>query len=419
LAGNAEQKNRLNSAGNKNYTLFIFAILMFEVIVLCPGISQMNPFAVTPYFLSYQDFGFNSRLFVGTIFKMCSYYISSAALYCCILMIIIGMNAFVALTLGGIMRRSSHEQQERLSVFVLLFLASPFSLSFLFDAENFGRLDIYLVIITVVMMRIVKHKYLRWLIPVLSFTAVAIYQGYVMTYMPVMAVILVYECYKNKFRPASLLLCGSTFLSIITLSVYFQYFAPGFNFENARAVKEYLTPRTDYNLSEILIFTEYFINVVYSFSYQIQIVKSFAAPYTVNILIMTSPLIAVFIYLWTSAFRSTRDRFLKFVIFLCPASPLISLPIFIGNDWDRWISAIFISQFALAFYFLHEGFECVTQAAGKIRAFFAKHAMLFFAVLIFESSMVFSGARLLFFTLQQSAVNIFYEMLENAGGYFR
>jgi hypothetical protein len=235
-----------------------------------------------------------------------------------------------------------------------------------------------------------------------------------MTYMPIIAVILIYEFYKYRYKTANLFLCGSSFLIIIALSIYFQYFAPGFNFENAQAVVEQLAHRTDFELSEIMIFTEYFINVVYSFPYQIQIVKSFAVPYTLTVLIMTSPLIAVFGFLWSSAFKSARDRPAKFIIFLCIAVPLMSLPIFIGNDWDRWISAVFITQFALAFYFLNAGFECVVISANKIHAFFAKHTSLFIFVVLFLSAMMFSGARLLFFILQQSAVDIFYAMLEQA-----
>lgn len=414
MTSNSAKDNRLSSSNKQYYELFIFAVLMFQLVIICPGIRQMNPFAITPYFLSYQDFGFNSRLFIGTIFRLCSKYISSSAVYYSILIIIICMNALIASMLGRFIRRCSSEKADSAVVFLILFLSSPFSLSFLFDAENFGRLDTYLVIITLIMLLVVRRKYLRWLIPILCFAAVAIHQGYVMTYMPIIAVILIFECYKNRFKVANLLLCGSSFLIIFALSIYFQYFAPGFGFENAQAVVQYLAHRTDFELSEIMIFTEYFINVVFSFSYQVQIVKSFAVPYTVTILLMTSPLLAVFGFLWSSAFKLVRNKLEKFIIFLCMAAPLMSLPIFIGNDWDRWISAVFITQFALVFYFMNAGFEGVTESADKIRDFVAEHTMLFVIVVLFLSAMMFSGARLLFFVLQQSAVDIFYEMLEQA-----
>jgi hypothetical protein len=414
LIFNKQNNLRRDYNGKQNIEIFILAVLMFQFIVLCPGIEHLNPFAVTPYFLSYQDFGFNSRLFVGSIFKLFSEYISSSTIYYSIIVIIIFMNALVALTLGAAFRRSSIETSGSFQVFMILFLSSPFSLSFLFHGENFGRFDTYLIIITVIMMLIVRRKYLRWLIPILCFAAVAIYQGYVMLYMPVIAIILVYECYKNRFKLSSLFLCGSSFSIIIALSIYFQYSTPGFDFKNAQAVVDYLAHRTDFKLSEIMIFTEYFINVVDSFPYQIQIVKSFAVPYTVIVIAMTSPLIAVFGSLWSVAFKTAQDRFLKFIIFLCMAAPLMSLPIFIGNDWDRWISAVFITQFSLAFYFMYSGFECITISAAKISGYFTMHRALFLFICLFLAALLFSVSRFLFMLLQQSAAEIYYDMLEKA-----
>lgn len=414
MASNSAKNSSLSSSNKQYYELFIFAALMFQFMVLCPSIQQLNPFAITPYFLSYQDFGFNSRLFVGSIIKLFSEYISSSAIYYCIVIVIIGMNALVAATLGKVLRRSPADGLDSMKIFLFLFLSSPFSLSFLFYGENFGRFDTYLVIITVVMMLIVRRKYLRWLVPLLCVIAVAIYQGYIMLYMPVIAIILVYECYKNKFALSSLLLCGSSFVLVNALSIYCQYFTPRFDFKDAEAVVEYLAHRTDFKLSEIMIFTEYFINVVNSFSYQVQIVKAFALPYTVSVLIMTSPLIMVFISLWSLAFRTARDRFSRFIVLLCIVAPLMSLPTFIGNDWDRWISAVFITQFALSFYLMDSGFDCVSKSAEKISSYFTTHKMLLVFILIFLSVLMFSVSRFLFMILQQSVADIYYAMLEEA-----
>src|SRR5665647_832106 len=104
----------------KYYEVFIFAVLMFEFFYVCPFIHNMNEWTVTYYFLSYQDFGFNSRLLVGSIFNFFSDYISASTLYFCILSIIIAMNAFVAVVLGNVLRRSPKDRLNSLMVFLAL-----------------------------------------------------------------------------------------------------------------------------------------------------------------------------------------------------------------------------------------------------------------------------------------------------------
>ncbi|MPN04161.1 hypothetical protein SDC9_151397 [bioreactor metagenome] len=272
----------------------------------------------------------------------------------------------------------------------------------------------YLILITVLMVWIVRHKYLKWLIPGLCFAAIAIYQGYIMLYMPVIVIVLFYEFYKNKFKWNYLVLLVSTVGIGALLSVYFQYFTPGFGFQHAETVVEYLAARTDFKLSETMIFTEYYINVVDFFSYQIQIVKAFAVPYTICVLTMTLPVITVFVVVWVSAFLNAKDRASKFIILLCMVAPLMTVPIFIGNDWDRWISAVFITQFALAIYLMDSGFDCLLRAAGKISAYFVLHKTLFVFMLLYLSVFMFSLSRFLFAILQQSAADVYYAMLEEA-----
>ena len=380
----------------KYYEVFIFAVLMFEFFYVCPGIHNMNEWTVTNYFFSYQDLGFNSRFFIGSIFKIFFEYISASTLYYCIFFIIIITNAFAAIILGNVIRRSPKDRLDSLKVFLALFLASPFSLSFLFDNNNFGRLDTYLIIITGIMLLFIRHNHLKWLIPILCVIATSIHQGYFMTYMPIIAIVLIYECYKNRFKTSSMVLCGASFLLIIFSFVFFQFLAPNLDFKSAADVVKFLSHRTDLRLNEDLIFTEYFINADTWLSDIWQIIKTFAIPYGVCVPVITSPLIAVFFSLWSTAFKKADDKFAKFIVFLCMAAPVISIPLFVGPDWDRWISAIFIVQFLLVFYFLDAGFSCVVESAENIRVFFSKHLTLFIIILIFISLMIFSDVRILF-----------------------
>lgn len=385
------EKNN-NLAGKKKYEIFIFAILMFEFVVLCPSITNVNPWTFSYYYFSYQDLGFNSRFFIGSVFKIFSNYISTSALYLCIIVIIICVNAFVSVFLGNILRRCSRENVYSLEMFLILFLASPVSLSFLFIANNFGRLDMYLIVFTIVMILLLRDRILKWFIPFLSIIAIATHQGYLLTYMPVIIILLIYNIYKGKLQKRHLFLCLTTCLAGIASFVYFQFFTPELSFKNASDVVAFLSGRTDYVISSEVIYIEYFANVDTWFSTAIELLKNFALKYGLCMFVLTAPLITIFLTLWIIAYKTAGDKFSKFIVFLCAVAPVASLPLFIGNDWDRWIPAVFLTQFLLVFSFFDAEFKCVTKSAAKIYTFFHNHLMLFIVVVLYLSSFIFSDA---------------------------
>lgn len=395
----------------KHYEIFIFAILMLEFVILCPGIKDVNSWAFSYYFLSYQDLGFNSRLLIGSVFKLFSDYISLSGLYWCIIFIATGMNAFVAVILGKVLRRSTTDKIESLEVFIALFLASPVSLSFLFGFNNFGRLDMYLIIFTIMMMICLKNRILKWFIPLLCIFAMATHQGYFLLYFPAIMIMLIYELYKNKFSKTYLLLCLATIITAVTSFLYFQFLIPELNFKNAADVVSFLSHRTDYAISLDVIYIEYFANIDTWFFVAIELLKAFAFPYGLCMLVATAPLIIIFLLLWRHACKKADDKFSKLIILLCITAPAFSLPLFIGNDWDRWIPAIFLTQFMLLFYFFDSGFFCVVESAKKIHAFFHIHYLIFLIVIICLASFIFSDTVFLIFYFMQKVLVFFSETL--------
>ena len=372
---------------------------MFELVVLQPGINNIDSYVVTFYFLSYDVMGLNPRLFIGSVFKIFAEYISTETLYRCIFIIHICLNGLVALVLGRVLRRSSEGKLNSLAIFLLLFLSSPFSLSFLFNNGNFGYLDLYFVIITVVMVVFIRNKYLKWLIPALCVIAEAINSGWFLLYMPAVAIILMYESYNNKYIKSSAALCIASFLTALISLIVFQFLPHRINFATPEDVVRFVQHRTDYPLDSDIILTNFFLNVRTYFYDSIQAVLSFALPYSICVLIMTSPLIVVFIALWLQAYKKAKDKFSKLIVLLCMASPIVAISLFFNLDWDRWISAIFLVQFLLVFYFLDSDFPCVVEAAENIKLYFKKHMFLFVFIIGYMSLMVFSFGRVFLYSL--------------------
>ena len=61
--------------------------------------------------------------------------------------------------------------------------------------------------------------------------------------------------------------------------------------------------------------------------------------------------LSVCIAVWITAYKSQTDKFKKLVLFFCIISPLITLPIFLYNDWEKYIGGICITQLLLLCYF--------------------------------------------------------------------
>ena len=390
----ANEVPRLKTDGNKYYELFIFSVLMFEFEMFCPEIQHLNPWLTTPYFMSYQDFGLNARVVIGTVFRLFTEYISAKTLYYTIIATIVCMNALAAITFGKIMRRSSEDRRKSLFIFLILFLVCPFSFSYMFYGDNFGVFDIYLVIINFVIMHIVRYKKLRWLIPALCLIAVAIHQGYVMMYMPAVLVILVYETVNNRFKKSDIILFLLTTFAVGSASLYFQFFTPELGFGSSQAVVDFLEQRTDLNLLSDMIFVEYFINVNYWAADGITIVKGFAFKYSAVVISAIFPVILVLLSLWLVAYKNAKSFKEKMTPLLCLLCPLATLPMFVlGMDWDRWLSAVFISQFMLVFYLLDSGFDCVVNSAKKIKEYLCTYKVVLLAIILYMSFSMFSQVR--------------------------
>ena len=139
------------------YELVIFAFLVIQLLVTIPMPHQMNYWTVTSYFMSYEDFGFGSRMLIGSVFKLLFPFLSVKALYTAILVTLLCLMLFTAVVLGSAIRRSG-DAMKAVIILAAVYLASPASIAHLFGWRNYGRFDIYLIIIAVSCLYLVNTK---------------------------------------------------------------------------------------------------------------------------------------------------------------------------------------------------------------------------------------------------------------------
>jgi len=257
-----------------------------------------------------------------------------------------------------------------------------------------GRFDTYWIIITLVSLLFLKKPFLRWTIPLLCGIAISVHQGYMFSYMPSLAIPLLYEIYKNKYSKINIAVFLLSCFSAILLFIIFQVSPSKVPFDNALYFSDYLSNFADFKVSVVMLYNVYFANFKESFYGYVQpLLLSYVVPACITILTYSLPLILIFGVLWKNCFCNTGNRFLKFIFILCAFSPLIFIPIiFLLNDLDRYISAIINTQFILIFYFIYSNESSVIDSVIKIGNFFDKHFLLLIVTIIFLCSIKFSEA---------------------------
>ena len=207
------------------FEILIFTYLLFQLYLKIPSADNMHTWCTTPYALSY-EMGFNSRFLIGSFVNILTKYITMEYLHTFILICLILLSLLVAVLLGNVIKKSDNKTNTIMIVLVLLFLASPASISFLFYRGNFGRLDTFLLLFTLIALILLDKPRLKFFIPVLCFMSMATQQVFTFTYMPIIVLLMLLDLAVKEFSKKQVVFTAITFVVLIVSFVYFQFFAP-------------------------------------------------------------------------------------------------------------------------------------------------------------------------------------------------
>jgi hypothetical protein len=380
------------------YELVIFLFLLFEFIALGSA-NIMNQWGKTHYLLTY-EFGFGPRLLVGSIVSLFTDSVTNSLVVIIATVSFIFLIMLISLLLGGIIRRSEPEIKPALIMITILFLTSPFSVKYLLGL-HFSRLDIYWIIITLIALVFIKKPVLQWSVPVLCAVAVLVHQAYTVTYMPALAIPLLYEVYKNNNSKKSIAIFVLSCLAMIIPFIALYCFPANIPFDNAVDYAKYLSKSSDFLAYPPMLYDEYFSPFrEYWFEFIIPVIKTFALPVGLAFLSLSAPLLCIFFYIWKNSYKHTENKFLKFIFFLCAVAPLAFIPsALFGMDWDRWWAAVINNQFIIVFYLLYSKEKAVLFWAKKAGDYFEKHFLVFLLIIIMANTFTLSGITTRMFSL--------------------
>lgn len=384
-------KGKSFSKKNKD-SLFIAGFLFLMLALKIPEPHEMSQFSTTPYFVS-DKLGTVSRSFIGNIIFTFTDYLSQNALYIIILIFTCILIVMFSALAGTIINQQSGELRQSVRFSVLLFLLLPTSLIFLFKEINYGRFDLYQIILSMIAGIFASRKGLHYLCPVIMAICIMIHQVNIF-YMPFIVIALLLEIKNSNFSKKRIISFFVALIAVISLFLFYQFYPKTLNFATAQDAASFLQGFTDIKISSSVLYGEYYSNVFELWgSYVRPILRDDSIPDLIFVAPFVLPVFTLFFLLWKGAFKKCTAPFTKFIFLLCLLSPLMALPQFILiNDYGRWFAGIFINQFFMLFYMVYRKEEFVCESLLSVREFFVKHHWALPTLTVYMASVLASAS---------------------------
>lgn len=364
------------------YDIIIFLFLSFQLFITCPmyeGIETMFDWCTTSYALTYK-LGFASRLFMGSLLNLFVPYLSAKFLWLFIFASLLILNFLLALYLGSCIRASDRKIHAALFLLIALYLAAPNSLGYLYHFVNFGRLDLFLFIFTMLSLFCIRNKYLKFLVPVFLMLSVATHQVFLFTFFPLILGALGYYAYENHFSLKSIGFCHLSLALTIISFIFFQFFSKIYP-ASVDEVIQIIRPTTNLPINEMMIEYEYFRTILGHKDGGLFISKE-RMELGLSAIGLMAPLSGIFIYIFLKArtFSGKGKNYFCAAILL----PLCSLPaFFLTSDWGRWFGAAYTVQFLIIFYLVRSGCEPIIKALEKVSPYIKNHLLIFLILILY------------------------------------
>jgi hypothetical protein len=341
--------------------VFALLIIIFLLQFALNGSTRLDAFNMTLMCFSY-DFGFISRGLIGSVIKLIAVisgnkltlgFIYAFSLAALVLWAGLLISLFVLIV-------KKTETTKAKGCVLMLILA--FSLGFGFSTyiRDLGRLDIYLMQLTVIAcILIINNKALFLLLP-LSLTALLIHQGFIFLYFNLILALLLYRSAILKVSSkrylliiiAAVILCSAFF-------IYLQFFSRAGEGLTLKQIEDYaagltgpMYVRTDIIRQEL-------------FKEEVSFTGGSLSEASVALLLL-SPWLVFFISIWRKSVSIITDRRTKLLYLLLPMGALTLLPLYVMEvDRGRWTYALFFYELILPLALIGMGDKIIESAFCK------------------------------------------------------
>lgn len=345
---------------------------------------------VQPWYVIDYSYGFGSRLVIGSIMHLlCGEVVTKAAAYCFVVAFLCLLCIAVALFAGFVYRHTEDKDIKKAVLFLIVFyLASPASPEYLWTAENMGRLDTYLFLITVGSAFIyfnVKNLYVRYLLFTLSgIVAIFIHQVYFFLFFPFLLVAMLQDLWKGEWDKRKALCAVGSVLCIGGIFLYMQL-GSGIYYDYGELMAR-LNSHADFPVDGAPMEAEYFWTLKDHFYKNMMPEIPHHLKYGFMLVCMLVPAWGGGLGIWICSVRSAdRRQRVKYILMLL--TNLAYLPVFIlMNDWGRWFAALFIVAFLNIMLLAGDGDKGICAALKKLGVCIARNPVPFILIILYIST---------------------------------
>lgn len=340
----------------KQISRFMWLLILLSCAIFFLDYDErVLPYNSTILAFSYK-YGFISRGLAGTIYQWIDSILPVNMIdYAMVLRFtLIVTLAFYVLFFAFCYQCMKRCQEEYLGRFLYLILFyAVFVVSMFAYKRNFGRLDLYLMALTVIGTMCLIAKKAEWLIVPLSMISVMYHQGYVFMFYNILLALLVYRLLSEKEKKARIYYGVILLVSLIGCSALFLWFEFFSHMDGARYVDEIIAnakamtkPFNGMTYHDTLIDHEILGIDLSDVEYPYRVMNWIEIPFFIAII---SPYIVLAVKLFRRILARAQGKTerLKYGFLAIAAGTL--LPLFLMKcDYARWVFAL-ISYYCMIF----------------------------------------------------------------------
>lgn len=383
-----------------------FSMLMFvsfEYLVQKEVIHYLDNYYFPLYVINY-DCGFCSRLLVGTVFSLffgdtLDVLVLNKFLLCFYIFVCFILSIFINNSL------KNTKYDKALGVYSFFIVISPVMLAFL---RFLGTLDLFWLPFVILSLVVVDKKGWRWLVPVFCVISLCLYELFVTTYLPVMAIIVFYQ-FAKKPNLSNFIYIAVCAVVVGAATLYFLIIGDSTMKMTSDQMVEFARNRLDetgrtfddgylrsvffWELPQVEKYSGFGGYIKYNFD--IYTAGDASALKTIFFFLISNTITAVpFLYMTAKSFRKADKPIKKFTYLCCLLTfAFMFINLLLSTDTDRFSLHSLLAPLLLLMFFVREKDEAFSESYDETLVKFGENKSVVIIVALALSRIVLSGVR--------------------------
>lgn len=385
------------------FITFILISLVSAYYIASKGLSNLMENFYSPLYVVDFNCGYSSRLLIGAIFSLFRGDKINILTLTKILLVFYFICCFlISLFVNNRLKKTKFEY---LTVYVVLIILSPIFISLI---GYFGSTDVFWIMLALGSIAVVDKKYLRWLAPIFCAVAISIHEVFATTYMPVIALAILYQ-FAKKPTTGNFVYVFVSALIMGSATVYFMFIGDGTMKMTSDEMVAYAESRLDLNgenlsdyylrsvffweRDEVGSYNGFFGYLKYNFDrYAIGDPGMFKTSMVFNLLNIIGSV--PFVCLMIKSFKTEKNTLKKFIFI----ASLLMIPatvatVFMSSDAERYSLHLFLPIAMFLLMLIKEKDKSFDHSYNFFATTFAKHKYAFILVSIAFVKIMISGVR--------------------------